>query len=157
MVTFMLTSNTLDDDKTAMACWLSFSSTQKILVETVDQELKEQAGLDLGDFELLSFVYGSRDQRARMAEIADATVSPKSRLTYQVDQLEKKGYLKRTACPQDRRGLYAELTQDGADLVERSTPVYANIIRTHFTEPVGPDSMLEMLRISNTIRRAVLR
>jgi DNA-binding MarR family transcriptional regulator len=151
----VLVSNTLDQFQIATACWLSFSGMQKVLVETIDRELKSQVGVDLDDYEVLAFVYATPYQRARMSEIAEAVISPKSRLTYQIDQLEKRGLIARSQCPQDRRGLYAEITSDGANLVERTAPVYADIIRNNFTEPVGPDSMFEMLRISNTIRRHV--
>jgi DNA-binding MarR family transcriptional regulator len=141
--------------QTVTACWLSFSNMQKVLVETVDRELKSHAGVDLDDYEVLAFIYASCDRRARMSEISEAVISPKSRLTYQIDQLEKRGLIARSQCPQDRRGLYATITSEGISLVERAAPVYDGIIRNNFTEPVGPDSMLEMLRISNTIRHHV--
>lgn len=138
---------------TVTASWLSFTAMQKVLTETVSREFREQTGIHLDDYEILAFLYASAGQRARMSEIAEAVIAPKSRLTYQVDQLAKRLYLVRTDCLQDRRGLFAELTFEGAELVEQATPVYSAVITENFSKPVGQESMYEMLLVSNRIRR----
>src|SRR5690625_6329976 len=55
-----------------------------------------------------------------------------SSITYVVDKLEKKEYLKRKACPKDRRVTYATLTDSGKQLMDDIFPEHAEAIHNIF-------------------------
>ena len=49
-----------------------------------------------------------------MAELADAVHQSRSRLTHTIARMEKANWSQRQNCPTDRRGVWAELTDEGS-------------------------------------------
>ncbi|QOT00014.1 MarR family transcriptional regulator [Brevibacterium sp. JNUCC-42] len=60
--------------------------------------------------------------RQPLQQIGDKILISSGNITYVVDKLEKKGYLLRKPCPNDRRVIYAELTQDGEQFLQDIFP-----------------------------------
>jgi DNA-binding MarR family transcriptional regulator len=72
-----------------------------------------------------------------MAELAAAAMTSRSRLSYQVDQLEKAGLILRCSCPTDERGVVAALTDEGWDKL-RQAPGHAAFVRERFIDCLDP-------------------
>lgn len=137
-------------------CWMAFLKMQKILMETLDRELREGAGITLDDFDVLVQLSASPNNRLRMSELAEAVIMPKSRLTYRIDQLVKRGCVARIDCAADRRGLYAELTAGGVALLGLAAPIHVTSVRTHFSDPIGDENAEMMCMLSAQIRDQML-
>ncbi|MCR8962846.1 MarR family transcriptional regulator [Brevibacillus halotolerans] len=60
--------------------------------------------------------------RQPLQQIGDKILISSGNITYVVDKLEKKGYLLRKPCPNDRRVIYAELTQEGEQFLQEIFP-----------------------------------
>jgi DNA-binding MarR family transcriptional regulator len=73
-----------------------------------------------------------------MAELAAAAMTSRSRLTYQVDQLEKARLIRRSSCPTDERGVVAALTEEGWDKLRQTAPGHAAFVRERFIDGLGP-------------------
>jgi DNA-binding MarR family transcriptional regulator len=145
----------LNDEE--LACWMAFLEMQKLLMETLDRELREGAGITLDDYDVLAQLSSAPEKRLRMSELAEAVIMPKSRLTYRIDQLVKRGCVARADCADDRRGLFAELTTGGIDLLERAAPIHVNSVRNNFCDPIGEKSASEMCRLAAEIRDHVVK
>jgi DNA-binding MarR family transcriptional regulator len=65
-------------------------------------------------------------------------MTSRSRLTYQVDQLEKAGLIRRSTCPTDERGVVAALTAAGWDKLRQTAPGHAAFVRERFIEGLDP-------------------
>lgn len=50
-------------------------------------------------------------------------------VTYVVDKLVAKGYVRRRPCPEDRRVIYAELTTTGEQLMQKLYPIHEQHIQ----------------------------
>jgi DNA-binding MarR family transcriptional regulator len=74
-------------------------------------------GLTLSQYEALASLDGAPAQRMRMAELAEGALLSRSACTRLVDRLETLGYVTRYAATDDRRGLYAQLTDAGRHAV----------------------------------------
>jgi DNA-binding MarR family transcriptional regulator len=59
-----------------------------------------------------------REGPQRLTELANAEAASQPAMTQLVGRLEREGLVRRTASPQDRRGVLVELTEAGRDLVE---------------------------------------
>jgi DNA-binding MarR family transcriptional regulator len=140
-----------------LGCWMAFLEMQKLLMETLDRELREGAGITLDDYDVLAQLSASPKKRLRMSELAEAVIMPKSRLTYRIDQLVKRGCVARMDCANDRRGLYAELTEVGIALLELAAPIHVTSVRTHFSDPVGDENAEIMCKLSAEIRDQILK
>lgn len=73
---------------------------------------------------------------SRMNELAAAAQVSKQTLTSIVDQLEARGYVRRSADPGDARARLVTITEGGQQLIELSRPVVAAIEAT-WTEHLG--------------------
>ena len=97
--------------------WRSWISATTLLDARLSRELTEQHGLTIADYEILVRLSEADDRWMHMSELADHVLSSRSRLSHQVDRLEKAGVIRRECCPHDRRGQHAVLTDHGWDVL----------------------------------------
>lgn len=130
--------------------WRRFRSVNIRLLEHLDQELQRRSRLSLTDFEILTVLAESTHQRARMSEVADRVMVSRSRLTYRIDRLERLGLVRREECQVDRRGLFAQLTDEGLETITTATPGHLADIRAWFMNSMDTD---ELTRMDAVMRR----
>ena len=97
---------------------------------------------------LLEFEPG---KRIRMAELADNLTLTRGGVTKLTDRLERAGLLRRTPAETDRRGLFAEITPAGEDVLRQMWPVYAGALRKTIAVALSDD---EAQVIATALRRA---
>jgi len=83
-----------------------------MLEEALDRDLQEH-GLQLTEYEIISMLSESPCHRLRMSELAELVVQSRSRLTHTATRLEKRGWVVREPCENDRRGVELVLTPEG--------------------------------------------
>ncbi|WP_270486032.1 MarR family winged helix-turn-helix transcriptional regulator [Gordonia jacobaea] len=93
--------------------WRLFIETSARLQTTLDDELRAHCRMSLADYHVLLILHESPGGRARMRDLSHRMVFSTSRLSYQVDAMVRRGWLRREAAPEDKRGSYAVLTDDG--------------------------------------------
>lgn len=77
-------------------------------------------GLNPTEFAVLELLYHKGSQP--LQQIGEKILLASGSITYVVDKLETKGYLKRNPCPNDRRITHAVVTDEGKDLMDRIFP-----------------------------------
>ncbi len=85
--------------------------------------------MTLTDYEILAALAGADETRLRMSELADEVFVSRSRLTYRVDRLAEVGFVTREECEDDRRGLWAILTDKGMAALDDATPEHHAEVR----------------------------
>src|SRR6476646_2801949 len=93
---------------------------QSIEKKTI-KEINSQ-GLNLTEFGVFELLYHKGDQPIQ--KIGQKILLASSSITYVVDKLEEKNYLKRRGCPTDRRVTYATITKEGKELMDDIFPKY---------------------------------
>jgi DNA-binding MarR family transcriptional regulator len=121
--------------------WLAFIEASHLIERLLDQRLRAETGLSYGQYEILMRLSRSPERRLRMSELADQAVTTKSGLTYQVTQLEKAGLVRRQNCPGDDRGIFAYLTKEGDQLLDKLVPVHETVVREYLTGQLAPEQM----------------
>jgi len=117
-----------------LAAWEGFLTVGAMLNRRVEQQLKEDAGLSHQQYEVLIRLSAAPGGELRMTDLAEAALTSKSGLTYQVAQLEKAGYVSRKSCRSDDRGVVAGLTAAGWAKVRATAPGHANLVRHLFRD-----------------------
>ncbi|WP_198671602.1 MarR family winged helix-turn-helix transcriptional regulator [Desertihabitans aurantiacus] len=118
--------------------WRTYLLGAARISEVLDADLRTH-GLDLAEYEILVTLSEAEDRRLRMAELAEAVHQSRSRLTHTVTRMERRGLVERESCPDDRRGVWAHLTEAGMGLLRRSAPSHVESVRRVFVEAVGPE------------------
>ncbi|WP_031078206.1 MarR family winged helix-turn-helix transcriptional regulator [Streptomyces sp. NRRL WC-3742] len=117
----------LDQDE--MAAWRGFVVASNLLNRRLERQLKEDSGLSHQQYEILVHLSAAPGDALRMTELADKLVTSKSGLTYQVTQLERAGLVARRSCPSDVRGVIAELTDQGREMLRQAAPGHVALVR----------------------------
>src|SRR5690606_15539061 len=89
--------------------WRSYLVGSARLLDRLEQDLQPHR-LSLAEYEVLVRLSEAPHRQLRMSELAASVSVSRSRLTHTAARLEAAGLLRRTACPEDRRGILAELT-----------------------------------------------
>ncbi|MFF9639875.1 MarR family winged helix-turn-helix transcriptional regulator [Kitasatospora aureofaciens] len=116
-------------DRDEMAAWRGFVVASNLLNRRLERQLKEDSGLSHQQYEILVHLSAAPGDALRMTELADKLVTSKSGLTYQVTQLERMGLVARRSCPSDVRGVIAELTDQGREMIRRAAPGHVALVR----------------------------
>jgi len=124
--------------------WRLFLSASTRLLERLDHELQQ---LSLTDFDILSMLSNAPSNRLRMSELAEQVLVSRSRLTYRVDRLADLDYVTRQECEDDRRGLYAILTDNGAKALAAAAPGHVNDIRTWLWSLIEPEERAVLTQV----------
>jgi DNA-binding MarR family transcriptional regulator len=114
-----------------------------------------QHNLALAEFEVLLRLSRSPGNALRMSDLAAQTSLTTSGITRLVDRLERSGLLCRQACPSDRRGLLAALTDAGRQRVAEVLPGHLALIDEWFSGLLEPHEMDAMLSALRKVRDAV--
>ena len=118
--------------------WRTYLLGAARLNEALDADLR-RSGLDLPEYEILVTLEESPDRRLRMSELADAVHQSRSRLTHTIARMEKASLVERTTCPTDRRGVWAQLTEAGYEVLRQTAPGHVEAVRRFFVDAVDPE------------------
>lgn len=124
------------------------------VTHAVNAELEHTAGMPGNWFEVLIRLARSPQQRLRMNDLATQVGLSHSGLTRLVDRVIDAGLVRREACPEDRRGAFAVLTDAGADTLDAALESHVASIDRHLTEPLGSDGLVELTELLRTVRDA---
>lgn len=83
--------------------------------------------LTLAEFGVLEALH--HKGRMLLGEVQRSLLVSSGGVTYLVDRLERRGLVRREACPGDRRARYAALTPAGEAFVRSAFPEHAGVIR----------------------------
>lgn len=124
-----------------MRAWKNFLAASSLLDRRLEQQLKESAGLSHPQYEILVRLADAPGGELRMTELADALLTSKSGLSYQVTQLERGGLVCRRSCPTDVRGVFAVLTEEGRAALRRAAPGHVALVRELLIDALTPQQL----------------
>jgi DNA-binding MarR family transcriptional regulator len=96
-----------------MAAWRSFLRAHDRIVSELDSRLRRDHQITVAEYDVLVQLGLSPKRTMRMGDLAEATLFSPSGLTRLCQRLEELGYLERSRCPDDARGMEATLTTAG--------------------------------------------
>ena len=130
--------------ETEMHAWLHVLHLVMLLPGALDRQLRRDAGLTHASYMILAMLSDAPERSMRMTELARSTATSPSRLSHAVAALEQRGWVARRACPEDRRGLIASLTDDGARVLERTAPGHVAQVRASVLDPLSPAEVTQL-------------
>jgi DNA-binding MarR family transcriptional regulator len=131
--------------------WRSWISANLLLPDRLGRDLQEQCGLTLADYEILVRLSEAPDRRLRMSELAEITLSSRSRLSHQIDRMQKAGQVDRQECTDDRRGYFAVLTDVGYDELVAAAPIHVESVRQRMVDVLTPEEFAEFGRLNQKL------
>lgn len=113
-----------------------------------------QHNLTLGLFDVLTALRRSgHPYKLKPSDLADMTMLTSGGITGRLDQLEELGLVERASDKQDRRVMFAQLTQEGLSVID-------TVIEGHFNreaevlEDINESDRVELARLLKTLEKA---
>jgi DNA-binding MarR family transcriptional regulator len=94
----------------------------------LERALEHEHGLGVSEYEVLERLATQDRSDSRMQELAEAVHLSQSALSRVVGRLEADGLVARKMCAQDRRGIFACLTDEGRARYEAARPTHRAVL-----------------------------
>ena len=134
-----------------MRAWRAFLGASTLVSARLNHELDEAAAISMYEYEILVRLFESEAGRVRMSQLADQVSYSRSRLTHTVGRLERAGYVLRSSCPNDRRGVYAHLTKAGYEFLAQTAPIHLDGVRRHLINRFTPSELSTLTELLEKI------
>jgi DNA-binding MarR family transcriptional regulator len=139
-----------------MKAWRRYIVASRRLLEALDLDLAQHE-LSMADYEILAQLSDAPERRMRMSELADVAMLSRSRLSHRMKVMEKAGWVKREACPIDKRGYFAVMTAKGWKAIVAAAPDHVDSVRARFVDHLskGDQAALAEIfeRVSDSLRK----
>ncbi|MFL6240320.1 MAG: MarR family winged helix-turn-helix transcriptional regulator [Actinomycetes bacterium] len=131
--------------------WRAFLTAHRLLYGAIEAQLQSAADMPHNYYEILVRLSEAPDRELRMSELAEASISSKSRISHAVARLEERGWVRRTDCASDRRGQLAQLTAKGFAALEEIAPGHVECVRSSLFDALTPAQVKQLRAISEAV------
>jgi DNA-binding MarR family transcriptional regulator len=94
----------------------------------LEKALQREHGLGASEFDVLERLATTDKDHCRMQELAEAVHLSQSALSRLIGRLESDGLVQRVMCTNDRRGIFACLTDEGRSKYEAARPTHRAVL-----------------------------
>jgi DNA-binding MarR family transcriptional regulator len=115
-----------------LAPWRAFLMAHTRVFRRLDDELRAEHDLTVGEYDALLTIAQAPERRIRMRQLADQVILSKSGVTRLIDRLVDDGLVERSACVADARGAEAVLTERGLTRLRAASTTHLRGIHEHF-------------------------
>ncbi|MFV0463420.1 MAG: MarR family winged helix-turn-helix transcriptional regulator [Nostocoides sp.] len=133
--------------------WRAYLRASRSLEAVLDCDLQSH-GIGLSEYELMSMLSEAPQDRMRMSALADLVVQSRSRVTHTAARLERRGWVVREACLDDRRGVELVLTDAGRAEVEEMARIHVESVRAHFIDLLSTDQVEVITDVMSRVYRS---
>ena len=120
-----------------MRAWRGFIERSADLINIITKDL-EPYGLDGGDYQLLAMLSEAPGHKMKMCDLAQTLGLSRSGLTRRMDGVLKAKYVLRVGDQEDRRAVFAQITEKGLALIKKVAPHHVASVRRHMIDLLSP-------------------
>jgi len=139
---------------TEMKAWRRYILASRRLLDVLDTDLGGH-DLSMPDYEILVQLSDTPERRMRMSELAAKALLSRSRLSHRMKVMEKAGWVKREACPIDKRGYYAVMTPKGWKAIVAAAPDHVESVRSRFLDHLTKTDQQNLAEIFERIEESL--
>ena len=133
-----------------MKAWRSYIIASRRLLDALDFDL-DQHDLSMADYEVLALLSDAPERKLRMSELAQLAMLSKSRLSHRIKVMEGVGWIKREACPDDKRGYFAVMTDKGFKAIAKAAPDHVESVRSRLLDHLTVKDQEDVTRIFDRV------
>jgi DNA-binding MarR family transcriptional regulator len=138
-------------DERERRAWRAYLAMQSRLQARLNRQLQADADLSLADSDVLVALTDRADVQVRVLELAEALQWEKSRLSHHLARMQRRGLIERQGCPDDGRGAFVVLTDEGRLAIERAAPAHVDTVRALVFDGLDPDQVDTLADIAESV------
>jgi DNA-binding MarR family transcriptional regulator len=135
-----------------LAAWRLFLESSQALLDILDADMQQQAGISLRWYDVLVHLEEAQDRRLRMSELARRIVTSTSGLTRVIDGMERAGLAKRERPPGDRRAIEVVPTPKGIEILHVARRLHHDALQEHFARHLTTEDVRALTRALTKVR-----
>ncbi|MBP0461546.1 MarR family winged helix-turn-helix transcriptional regulator [Streptomyces montanisoli] len=116
------------DDSSDQAIWRRLLTLHAHVERRLTQALQRKCGIGLSEFRALECLVQAKDSELRMQDLAEKVGLGQSSVTRLVGRLFSAGLAFRDLCPDDKRGVYAVVTDEGRQRYAAARGTYSEVL-----------------------------
>lgn len=120
-------------------------------MDALDHELRQHYGISLAEYDVLSRLSMLQRRECRMADLALSANQSRSRLSHTVSRLERAGLMIRKTDSRDGRGVVAQLTDTGWQLLTRAAKLHVTGVRRRLVDRTNPEDFAAFGRVFRSV------
>jgi DNA-binding MarR family transcriptional regulator len=128
-------------DERQEAAWRAFHAMRIQLLGHLARRLAAQSGLSEAEYEVLVTLSEAPGHQMRSRDLGRALQWQRSRLSHQLDRMEKRGLLTREPCPTDARGCEVVLADAGLESIDKAATLHVADVRHCFADVLTPEQL----------------
>jgi len=137
-----------------VTAWKAFLRAHSRLMAELDEELRKEHGLAIGDFDVLAQLAQAPGGKLRMCDLAEAVVLSPSGLSRRVERLERAGIVSRRRAEGDARSVEARMTPAGSRLYRRLRRTHLEGVRRLFASPFDGEELEQLGELLGRLARS---
>jgi DNA-binding MarR family transcriptional regulator len=138
-------------DHVELDAWIPFSAMLMALLSALDAQLERDAGLSLFAYTAMAGLSEAPERTLPMSELAVLANGSLSRLSHAVSSLERRGWVRRSPCPDNARITHATLTDAGYQKVLATAPGHVETVRRLVLDSITPDQLHTLGALSQQV------
>jgi DNA-binding MarR family transcriptional regulator len=138
-------------DEQEKAAWTGLISLVLLLPGKLESPLRQEHGLTLFEYLVLSHLSEAPQRELRMGELAFLASGSLSRLSNVVKRCEQRGWVVRTPDPANGRYTLAGLTDAGFDIVQLAAPTHLRAVRRVVLDSLNTTDQKALARIAQRL------
>jgi MarR family transcriptional regulator, 2-MHQ and catechol-resistance regulon repressor len=131
--------------------FLILMQTSREIQERIREDMAKN-NLSITEFSVLEVLFHKGKQTIQ--QIGTSILISSGSMTYVIDKLEQKNFLKRNACPDDRRAIHVTLTDEGLELMNKVMPLHEDFVDNAF-DTLDSSEQEDLVRLLKKIRERV--
>lgn len=120
-------------DDAGVAAWRAMLQAHNAALRAIDAELARAATIPLTWYDVLLELRGAGDGRLQMQELGRRVVLSRTRVSRLVDEMVTHGLVGKARDEDDRRVVWATITDAGVAALRKTAPLYLRGIETYFS------------------------
>lgn len=131
--------------------WRAYLNASRLVTERLERQLQRDARIPHAYYEILVRLSEAPQRTMRMRALARRSHYSPSRLSHAVARLESLGWVRRRSCPDDARGQFAVLTDEGFARLAAAAPGHVEEVRSVLFDPLTPEQVRQLRDICEAI------
>lgn len=127
--------------------WPLLLEAHAVLVDRLGRDLEGNGGPPLAWYDVMVQLSAAPGNRLSMRELADRVLLSKSGVTRLVDRMSDAGYVARDSCAEDRRIVYAKLTDKGRSILDQVMPGHIDDVDRYFSRHLSPEEARVLTKV----------